>query len=657
MNLFRRGLRSGFKVATAPVNLVGKVLGLSPSSAPVIDIPQRDTENADGRAQTVADGKDVYKWKHEGISYASLIKGLPAPEFPRLDWMQNLVDVLIRIVFNNLANVGAFQLESPANILKTQQEYAADIFALLATFTTKVVTLQLSEADMGDLFNRAVEIASVEQYGEAKSLQDHKNLFRAIPIDKVAEADQFLRDDIFGWYRVGGPNPMRITKLTDSVATHFPELTDDILKGISGFGSDSLAAMQSEGRLYFVNYSELEGVPTGDMEGETKPGFVYGARCLLAVPLGAKAEARLTVLPLAIRCGQDTSLPLFTANGTHTDALTWQSAKLIVQVSDSLLHEITYHFARTHLLVGLFICATKRALDSEHPLHRLLRCHFYGTAFINWGALIALINTGGMIDGITSPSIDWTKEAAAEAVNGTSFQFNEWFPDVELRNRGVMDASLKFPYRDDALEHWEALLEFATAFVERYYKSDADVQGDVELAAWCSELVEPEKGNLHGFGETSDGRIMTVGYLSRVVAMVIFTASVQHAAVNFPQGTMMQFSPSMPLGLNGEAPKSIDKKYSSLDEFIVDMAPNLYRSEKQLITAEAIGTMIFGKYGDYGRELLFAGEEVETALLKFQWQLSKIGARIQARNETERLAGLPVYKHLVPMNIPPSINI
>lgn len=98
---------------------------------------------------------------------------------------------------------------------------------------------------------------------------------------------------------------MLLTKLDKPVADLFPELTDDILHGIRAFGGDSFSDMAREGRLFYVDYPEFEGLKSGVLpDGTKKKGYyIYSPTALLAV--AKKVNDRITVLPIAIRCDQD----------------------------------------------------------------------------------------------------------------------------------------------------------------------------------------------------------------------------------------------------------------------------------------------------------------------------------------------------------------
>lgn len=134
--------------------------------------------------------------------------------------------------------------------------------------------------------------------------------------------------------------------------------------------------------LQYVYYPEFDGVQTGiDRDtGQRKPGFEYALKRLLGVPRWH--TGRSSVLPLAIRSGQNAEeFPMFTSDQQHTDNVTRLAAKLMVQVADSLAHEVIDHLRPTQLLVGTFVCATYRVLPKQHHVYRSMKQHFSRTAF------------------------------------------------------------------------------------------------------------------------------------------------------------------------------------------------------------------------------------------------------------------------------------
>jgi len=67
-------------------------------------------------------------------------------------------------------------------------------------------------------------------------------------------------------------------------------------------------------------------------------------------------------------------------------------------------------------------------------------------------------------------------------------------PPRELAARGLLNAEVDYPYRDDALRLWDATLEWTTSFVDAYYVDDAAVIGDEALQNFAQELVSEDGG-------------------------------------------------------------------------------------------------------------------------------------------------------------------
>lgn len=490
-----------------------------------------------------------------------------------------------------------------------------------------------------------------ESEKEEKDLfSQYKRLFATIDLPLIAENNNFLRDDVFGWSRVAGPNPMQLRRIfqMEDLRGAFPDLTDNILQNVSAFEDDTFTSAIEEHRLYVADYSELEILrqTPGGKDGM----YLYAPIALFAVPKKqpnvSKADHHSSLLPIAIRCGQDTKTwPLLTASSDHTSREAWLTAKHTVQIADAFAHEAVYHFARTHLLMEAFVCASHRTLADTHPILRLLSCHFEGTAFINSTSLTQLLCEGGTIDRLTAPPIAATRAFAASSLVG-SFSFDAAMPDVELADRGVVSETspLNFPYRDDALFLWDAILQWVDSYISVYYKNNKDICEDCELQAWGREVVW--SGRIAGFGETADGGFKTREYLIRAVAMIIFTASVQHAAVNFPQATHMQFAPAMPLAAFG-----------TVDQGLLSMMPSVELAEEQLCAAEMLGVVRYTRLGDYGNALVFGGSTVASALQEFRERLQELQTRIEERNRRENVDGLHAYDFLAPTKIPQSINV
>jgi len=198
---------------------------------------------------------------------------------------------------------------------------------------------------------------------------------------------------------------------------------------------------------------------------------------------------------------------------------------------------------------------------------------------------------------------------------------------------------------------WEAIHGWVRGYIGLYYASDADVLADTELAAWATCVSEEAK--IKGFGP-----IDSVKALVDACTMIIFTASAQHAAVNFPQKDIMAFAPAV----TGAGWQSAPAAQGGQDKAgWLAMMPPMALALEQLNVLELLGSLHYRPLGDYRSTNApyapwFADPQVtgpEGPLPQFQASLASIDARIAARNANR----LRPYPYLQPSLIPTSINI
>lgn len=187
-------------------------------------------------------------------------------------------------------------------------------------------------------------------------------------------------------------------------------------------------------------------------------------------------------------------------------------------------------------------------------------------------------------------------------------------------------------------------------YLALYYTSDGDLAGDTELAAWLAEL--------RGAGAVK-GRpdVKALADLSDIATMVIFTASVQHAAVNFPQSSMMSYAPAISGATWGPGP---DGTAPSEAAWTAQLPP-MNLALEQLQTLWLLGSVFYRPLGDYRTNTLpylkwFEDPKVtadDGPLAAFQARLQALEEEINARNR-ERTTP---YTYLLPSRVPQSINI
>jgi hypothetical protein len=478
----------------------------------------------------------------------------------------------------------------------------------------------------------------------AKYDEQYKTI--AIP----ASAAHMHEDDYFAWGRLAGNNPTSLRGVT-TLPANFP-LTEAQYQQVMG-SKDSLSQALKEKRIYMLDYSRIanataeEGYSKPATDTDSKPviGYSYAAMALFAV---SKKDKRLK--SVAIQCGQnpEDSNPMFLALNDAEHYWGWERAKLVIQAADKTEHQLANHLGLTHLLCEAFATATIRNLQSGHPIYDLLISHFEGTNRINHNATLALLRPVQFVDTLmAAPLGDLVQTSIDIRLN---YNFYDHFLPTELALRGVDDETVlpEYPYRDDGLLIWNAILKFVTGYVNHFYVTSAQIAEDDALSAWMDDLVE--HGKIKGFK-----KVTTRPELAEVLTMIIFTSSAQHAAVNFTQPGWMMYAPGMVGTLNYHKPTAISK--ATRDEWL-NMLPVLSRSMKKIDIYTVLGNLYNGYLGEYvDREgnPIFSSHNigVYSMVEAFRKDLQSIENAIQQKNTTRQFP----YETLLPSKIPASINI
>jgi len=495
------------------------------------------------------------------------------------------------------------------------------------------------------LINRTEESSNE---GRPETLEGYKEqfkkLFGIIPIVPLPEISKNFQEDLqFANMRVAGPNPLVIERMTEE-DPRIP-VTNAQYQSVMG-EADSIQQALSDGRLYLADYKVFEDVLQGTYPQEQK--YICAPLAMFAVP---KQGVKRYLCPIAIQCYQEPGEdhPIFTPKDEN-----WLIAKTIVQIADGNFHEAISHLGRTHLFIEPFVLATYRTLPEDNLLRKLLLPHFEGTLLINWGANDILAARKGGLDELLAATIDATRVVATKGAQSYLFNFNGSMLKKTLKDRGVdnVEKLPYYPYRDDAIEIWDAIQDWVKGYLQEKYKDDSDVQNDATLQGWAKELLSFEGGRLKNFGNEA-GKISTLNYLIEATTMIIFTSSAQHAAVNFPQSKIMSYTPAMPLA--GYSPAPITTKGSGSDGDLIQLLPSLDIALGQLNLTYLLGSVYYTKLGYYPRDFEegLSGEQKE-ALTCFQNQLETIENKIEKRNDDNRDVA---YEYLMPSKVPQSINI
>lgn len=484
---------------------------------------------------------------------------------------------------------------------------------------------------------------------------------------------ELYSDTVFANQAVAGPCPTVIRKVTipmlDAYRSNGLPITDDIFLAASPFtqnGDTNLETMAAEDRLYVQDFSMLSSLSSGHTgAGSDEKRFVFSPIALYAVT----ADSNPRLLPIAIQMRQNDRNPdhwdpifvphmpnaMVYGGNVNTSDWSWMVAKTCVSCSSQIYHEYFEHLGRAHFLVESASMTTNRCFSSKHPVYAILKPHLEGTLAINDFGRDTLVNNGGTVDRYMSCRIEDFRQSAAKAIYQTDLL--ALIPPVDLANREV-DALPYYPYRDDAVPLWNAIHSYVGNFLSVFYPTAADLQGDLdranggELGDWWYELTtDLDLGSSVGVLKGLNlGSLQTFDDLVTVVAFIIYTSSVHHAAVNYPQGDYYSNASLCPATVSRPTPVPGETNKAYYMEFLPPEAQATFQMNQMMILA----SFQFTRLGRFEADA-FSDARVDSAIAQFQSDLAAIGTQIESRN-----AALPTglrYHYLHPNNIPQSTNI
>ena len=522
----------------------------------------------------------------------------------------------------------------------------------------------------------------VEFAGSEKSVEEYWDLFANWDSSQVKNKSWGLFSDWkFALQAVAGPAATLIHRVSEEEfnnfhANGFP-VTDDIFLQRSPFTrrrDTSLANMVDEGRLYMEDYSMLEsiaGANPGAMSAEKR--FMYSPRVLYALT----NTRRPVLLPIAIQLRQNDRNPehwdpIFVPHmpgavnwgryqlETRIPELepsdySWETAKIIARCANQMYHEMFKHLGQTHLLIESFIASTHRTLPSSHPVFAILKPHFLGTVNINHFARQVLISDTGLADRYASTKIEDFRAGAASSIRDQNLR--DLYQPQDLESRDVDDLPY-YPYRDDSLLLWDAIRQYAEEFLCIYYtdedqfRRDMDTENGGELGRWWNELTQPltlETANVTVAG-LKLGKLEQLEDLYDVVTFIIYTSSVQHAAVNFPQGDYYTNVAANPATVSRPTPVPGNTNRDYFLETLPPKTQSLFQMNLMFVLSALQFTRL-GKFADSD----FTDTRVVSAVSNFQLALEDIEQTIVDRNAS--LWPALKYEYLRPSRIPQSANV
>ena len=228
-----------------------------------------------------------------------------------------------------------------------------------------------------------------------------------------------------------------------------------------------------------------------------------------------------------------------------------------------------------------------RNLPDAHPIYKLLKPHFRYTMAINTKGRARLMNNGGTVDRIFSIGGSGREELMRKG--GKIFSIHWTNIRRNLKERGVDDPNLLpgYYYRDDGLKLWQAIEDLVKGIVDEFYHTDNEVKTDSELQNFAQDVHTNGFPGHYG-GEIGHGFpkvIETKAQLVEICTNAIFTASAQHAAVNFGQFDIHAFPPNAAAGLRLPPPSA---KGKSTAQTVMDTLPDVESASLAIAVAHML---------------------------------------------------------------------
>ncbi|XP_035256311.1 polyunsaturated fatty acid 5-lipoxygenase-like isoform X1 [Anguilla anguilla] len=488
---------------------------------------------------------------------------------------------------------------------------------------------------------KAIQNLGLNKFMEKfQSSWDDFDDFKKIFVKMSNTASEYLmqhwkEDFVFAYQFLNGCNPVMIRKCT-KLPAKFP-VTHEMVE----FCLERHLTLEEEikaGNIYIVDYEIMENITPNRTDPSTSQ-YLAAPICLLY------KNTKNKIQPIAIQLGQNPgeNSPIFLPNDEDCD---WTLAKMWVRSSDFSVHQTVTHLLRTHLISEVFGIALFRQLPAVHPVYKLIIPHIRFTIAINTKGRDELIGKNSLFDKANVVGGGGHVELVQKAMKTFTYQ-SLVFPEA-IKASGMEDLPDYF-YRDDGNKVWEAIKSFVEDIVHIYYKSDNVVQEDEEIQAFVKDvcMFGMQNGDNSGFPKSLKNREQLIEYLT----IIIFTASAQHAAVNFGQFHWNSWIPNCPSTMRKPPPT---KKGVATTAYIIESLPDRGRTCWHLGASWALSRfqdneLFLGMYTDKH----FVEMPVKEAMEKYRKKLAEVVRLIQARNKGKNLP----YCLLSPDRIPNSVAV
>ncbi|RVE68810.1 hypothetical protein OJAV_G00095590 [Oryzias javanicus] len=285
-------------------------------------------------------------------------------------------------------------------------------------------------------------------------------------------------------------------------------------------------------------------------------------------------------------------------------------------------------------------------LEETSLLFQILIRHTHDTLQINIKARHDLISKDGDFTKFTASGGEGMITILGKSLSNLTYS-SLCIPD-DIEDRGLGDVK-NFYYKEDGLKLWEIMHSFVIETLSYYYKDDDMVKKDDELQNWIKEIFE------HGFlknektGIPHEFTYMTD--LVKFVTMVMFTCSVQHAAVNSGQRDFYGWMPNGPSTMREPPPT---KKGAVTTAKIMEALPDTKITASSMEIVRLLSTPPSdAKFLVDFKEEYFTEDGPCKQIKNFKAELQDLSKQIKERNKNLELP----YTYLDPAFVEWSVDV
>lgn len=502
-------------------------------------------------------------------------------------------------------------------------------------------------------------------------------------VPDIIKRDRFvwLRDNEFARQALAGVNPVGIELLRefpllsklDPAVYGPPEsaLTKDLIEQeLQQHGMSVDEAIEKK-KLFIIDYHDVL-LPFIENMNSLPGRKAYASRTIFFYTRTGFLRPIAIELSLPPTSSSPGNKRVYTHGHDNTTHWIWKLAKAHVCSNDAGVHQLVNHWLRTHACMESYIIATHRQLSSMHPIYKLLHPHMRYTFEINALARQSLINGGGIIEACFSPGKYSMEISSAAYKSMWRFDMEALPADLIRRGMAVEDPSMPcgiklviedYPYAADGLLVWSAIKDLVESYVRHFYSEPNSVTSDIELQSWWNEIKN--KGHYDKRNEPWWPKLKTKEDLSGILTTMIWTASGQHAAINFGQYPFGGYVPNRPTLMRRLIPQEGEPEYEKFmhnpQQTFLSSLPTQLQATKVMAVQDTLSTHspdeeYLGEVHNLQAQRI-NDHEVLKLFEKFSSKLEEIEKTIHGRNKDSHLrnrsgAGIPPYELLLPSSEP-----